>query len=380
MKIVYCIPSLCNPGGMERVLSNKINYLVSNYNYDIIIITTNQRGRNNYFYLDKRVKCIDLKINFDLIEKSKNTTYIINYIKSIKKYKKALEIILEKEKPHILVSLFATEIYFIHKIKNNCKKVVEFHFSRYTWNPKHKKNIWKIIRIVQNLLFSYILNKVDSFIVLTDEDKKAWSKKLSNITVIPNSISEYSGELSDLDNKQIIAVGRLTNQKGFDILIDVWRDVCRVNSEWKLNIFGEGEMKDFLLSKIQEYNLDHLTNIYNPTKDIYKEYQKSSVFILSSRYEGFGMVLLEAMSVGLPVVSFACPCGPRDIINHEVDGYLIEHFSREDMVKYILALMDDYDLRRRIGTKAKERSLEFNHDKIITKWNSLFKSLFAKNS
>ena len=160
-----------------------------------------------------------------------------------------------------------------------------------------------------------LVRKFDRFVVLTEEDAQMWGD-IPGMRVIPNAANFIADKYSDCSAKRVIAVGRLDYQKGFDRLIMAWEKVHEIIQDWRLDIFGQGEWKDILQKMIDERGLQDCIKLNAPTKNIGAEYANSSMLVMSSNYEGFPMVMIEAMACGLPVVSFDFKCGPRDIINH----------------------------------------------------------------
>jgi len=170
-------------------------------------------------------------------------------------------------------------------------------------------------------------------------------------------------------------VGRFYAQKGFDMLIEAWGIVAEKYPEWQLNIYGNGEFKDQLNAQIKEKGLTSSITLKDPVSNIVDKYTESSAYVMSSRFEGFGMVLIEAMACGLPVISFDCPDGPSDIIKDGEDGLLVENGNISKLADSILKLIENEDLRIRMGQKARENVKRYNHDIIMQKWVELFHTL-----
>lgn len=223
-----------------------------------------------------------------------------------------------------------------------------------------------------------IARKFDSFVVLTNEDREYWSE-IPNMTSIGNAALPIP-QKSDSKGKRVIAVGRLDYQKGFDRLINIWGLVKKspLSVGWRLDIFGQGEHCEQLEKLIIEKELSQSVCINPPTKDIPSEYSKSSILAMTSRYEGFPMVMVEAMSAGLPVVTFDYKCGPRDIVNHGVNGYIIKEDDIHGFAEALLELMGNSDLRFELGRNAIQVEERYSEAKVMNRWTELFDELLSE--
>lgn len=375
-KIVYCTPSLYIPGGVERVLTTKANYLADVAGYDITIVLTDGKAKESYYPLSPKVKIIQLDINFEELWHLSFFKKIFVYLKKQRIFKKRLTDTLMELRPDITVSLLRREINFLTSIKDGSKKVGEIHVNKTNYRnfESNNTNIIKdyFAKWWMNMLIKKV-KKLDRFIVLTNEDKEKWHE-ISKTEVIPNPIPNLSPDIGNLKNKKVIAVGRYTYQKGFDLLIEAWRIVIEKHSDWTLNIYGSGETKAFQ-EQIIRLGIEKNCKLNGPTSNINEKYEESSILAFSSRFEGFGMVLLEAMSCGLPCVSFACPCGPKDIITDGKNGYLVEPENVEALAERICHLIEHEELRKEMGKAARKRAEDFQEDKIMQKWVDLFENI-----
>lgn len=374
MKIVYCISGTYNSGGMERVLANKLNYL-ARLGHELIVITTDQAGREPYFEIDSSIRQHDLGINYSDNQNSPLLKKIVSYSKKQNIHFKRLNKLLSKLKADIVVSMFDHDVSFVHKIQDGSKKVLEIHFSRFKRLQYNRKGLWKIIDQYRSRQDLEIAKKYDAFVVLTEEDKGYWGN-LINLFVIPNMNSFVAKSQAALENKRVIAVGRYDHQKNFDELIQSWVEVCQSHPDWELFIYGRGPLKKELENLIRNLNLTEVVKLKEPVKDIESEYLKSSILVMTSRYEGLPMALLEAQSCGLPLVSYACKCGPKDIIQNGQNGYLIEMGDKGTLAKRIIQIIDDSNLRIQLGDTSYRLSSNFLEEIIMKKWLNLFDSLF----
>lgn len=373
-RIAYCIPSLNSAGGMERVLTTKANYLVDNMGYEVIIITTDNKEKTPFFKLSQKIRIIPLDVNIDSLWLYPLWKRLFLYHFKMKEYKKKLSWCLNRYKPNITVSLLNREINFLCNINDGSKKIGEIHFGRYKYREVNIKFLPPIInKCITHIWmnnFQQKIKRLHRFVVLTNEDASHWGD-LDNLIIIPNPLTIKNEGLPNYDAKRVIAVGRYTEQKGYDLLITSWKKVIINDPEWVLHIFGEGDSNK-LNTLIRKYHLEKSIICHKVTKNISEEYRRSSIFVLSSIFEGMPLVLMEAMAVGLPVVSFACPCGPRDIIQDGIDGFLCEELNTDGLAKSLCKLISDRNLRMTMGKNAAQNIQRYNIDLVMKKWDNLF--------
>lgn len=376
MKIIYCIACTCHSGGMERVLTNKANYL-ARHGYEIVVVTTDQRGKQPFFPLEPSIRSIDLGINYDENNGKSFLNKLLHYPVKQALHRKRLKAVLMKERPNVTVSMFNNDAGFIPGIKDGSAKLLEIHFSKFKRLQYGRKGVWKLADRWRSKQDEKTVRKFDRFVVLTEEDKAYWGN-LPNIMVIPNAISSIPAGTALLENKKVIAVGRYTFQKGFERLVDAWHLLASRFPDWKLDIIGDGEERPLLEQRIHAYGLDRQVTLTHPTQEIDKVYMEASILASSSRYEGLPMVLLEAQSFGLPIVAFQCKCGPKDIVSDGINGYLVPEGDIADMTQRLETLMKDETLRKRMGLRAKESALRFNEEAIMEKWMNTFQTLAGR--
>ncbi|WP_460687291.1 glycosyltransferase family 4 protein [Niabella aquatica] len=382
-KIVYCIPSLYNSRGMERVISIKANYLASLSNYEVIIIVTDGRGKPPFFELHPDISVINLDINYDDLYHSSLLERATGYFQKRKQYKSRLSKALHRIKPDITISLLRRDIDFISTIKDGSIKLGEFHFCRPNYRNFTESSIPKFLQKtisawwMKQLVSS--LKKLHKFIVLTGEDKDNWHE-LDNVAVIGNPLSFMPETASTCTSKEFIAVGALFAEKRFDSLINCWAKVVKRHPEWILRIYGEGMLRGDLQTLINEQGITNNCILEGPTNDILSKYAASSCSVLTSKNEGFPMVIIEAMSCGLPVVSYTCPCGPKDIINDGIDGFLVENGNEAQLVEKICAIIENEEMRKKMGENAKHNVQRFSMENIGHQWEALFDEVLSDHT
>lgn len=358
---------------MERIVMAKASWLAEN-GHKVIIVTTEQNGRADFYRLHKNIKRIDLDILYSNTNGMNPLKKAFKRSNRIRLHKKLLSKVVTTEKPDIIISTFGNEIGIVPQLNYKCPKIAEIHFSRWYRLQLNRKGIWSAIDKYLTYKDKKVLSKYDKFIALTKEDALNW-KDQKNLIVIPNFISPHTFTHAQLENKRMIAVGRLSFQKGYDMMIDAWKIVAKKYPDWRLNIFGSGELKDKITQQIKKNDLEEQVKIHNPTFDIINEYVNSSALLLSSRYEGLPMVLLEAMSVGLPCIAFTCQCGPKDVIQNNENGILVEEGNIDSFANAIISLIEDNNLRKRLGQQAYKDSKQYTVSDIMPKWEQLFKEL-----
>ena len=379
MKLLYCTHSLFNPGGMERVLLNKISYLVKHTDWEIVLVTTDQMNRPPFYSLPEKVKWMDLGINYSDDNGKRVWQKVVGYLRRKRLHKHKLTDILKMEKPDVMVSLYPSESSFYPSLKDGSKKVMELHFCKFFRLQYGRKGLLGLIDKFRTWQDERIVRKFDKFVVLSQEDKGYWGE-LPNIQVIPNAALFVAQQHSEVSKKRVIAVGRLDYQKGFDRLIGAWRLVQQREEfqNWQLDIFGQGEWKEMLQDKVNGYGLQDTLHINAPTKNIGKEYANSSLLVMSSNYEGFPMVMIEGMACGLPVVSFDFKCGPKDIIQHEQNGLLVKNGDIPGLAEAMMKVMGDEALRKRMSEEAKKVTETYSEEKVMKQWVELFEGLVRK--
>lgn len=376
-KILYIFGGLYTPNGMASIISEKVNYLAENTDYEMYMVLTELLDKPEFYHLYPKVKRVNLNINFDELDRMPIFKKIVFYLFKQRKYRKQLTRCLTDIKPDITVSITRREINFLTKIKDGSKKVSEIHFARTFYRKIDKRylpkwlNQWLSKLWMDSLIKN--LKELDKFVVLTHEDMRNWPE-IKNIMVIPNFVSNLSSKKTNCSQKRVIAVGRYSWQKGFDLLIDAWEIVYNRHPDWRLDIYGGGD-NDQYQKMADAKHLSSVVYCYPAVQDVFEKYQESSIFVLSSRYEGFGIVLVEAMSVGLPAVAFACPCGPQDLIQDGYNGLLVENGNVEQLAEKISFLVENDDMRQSMSYNAAASVAYYTKENIMQYWIKLFDNL-----
>lgn len=374
MRVVYCLDSIKNTGGIQRVTVTKANALTTIPNYEVWIIVADNSGEG-MFVLSPAVHFVDLKVNY-YEDDWKSRWYVLKGIFFKRRtHKKRLAVLLNHIHPDVVVAVGQSEKFFLPRIKGDWATVREFHFTR-DYRRRIAKNWFDITSAwMGDLTDRVALRKYDRIVLLTSEDKELNWRKKSCISVIPNPSGLCTGNCASLEDKRVIAVGRLSYQKNYASMIRAFSDVAKRFPEWRLDIYGDGDERDSLKQLISELSLENIVNLRGSTQNVYGEMLHSSLLTLSSRFEGLPMVLIEAISCGLPVVSYACPCGPKDIITDGVDGFIVPVGDEKMLADRICKLIENDSLRRKMGAAAQEKSRQYSLDRIIPMWMDLFEEL-----
>ena len=381
MKIAYIYPQFARLAGTERVLIDKMNYLADNAGVEVLMVTYEQGSHPMAYPLSSKVKHIDLDVRF-------YTLYRHNII--IKLYKRYMygkllqrrfNRLMADVRPDIVVAttFHGNIMNMIASCPYKFAKVLESHIDKRFVHNNDPVNLNKWATRLRSIYDMYVLNRVscnfDVVVALNDRDADDWSTKLRTI-VIPNIVHlNDTGRYSKHDSKRVIFVGRYNFQKGIPDLFSVWKLVYKLHPDWCLDLYGDGDLRDIPYSESDclAFNI----NVHKPDSNIIERYIESSIFVLTSLYEPFGLVMPEAMSCGLPVVAFDCPSGPANIITDGVDGFLVKDRNLSLFVDRMCQLIDSYDLRVSMGKAAICSSQRYSATNIMGQWLDLFNELLS---
>lgn len=369
MKIVFSTDQIYLHGGIEKVMATKANYFADKLDYDVTILTCEQRNNKPCYPLSSKIKFLDLGVDYN---REKSYFSPANLAKLPMHFYK-LNRALRKLKPNVvIVCNFGFDYYGMPFFYKKAKKIKEFHSSRYFDNKARSENN----SFLKNLYFKFndwIEAKYDHLIVLNKDEVPYY--KTQNVVVIPNPIT-IPEDVAPLQSNLVVAAGRISPVKGFDQLIRAWK-IIHVNApEWELHIYGEDYVgtQEKLEQLIADQQLQNVIFFKGSSTNMLQTFQQYSLYAMSSVTECFPMVLLEALSVGLPVVSFDCPNGPRNIITDGEDGLLADNQNAEDLAKKMLFLMQNDEKRLLFGQNAKLNSTYFSTAVVMKQWLTLLHS------
>lgn len=362
MKLLYITNGINGSGGLERVLSIKASYLADQLGYTVHIVGLNNSTTDLFYNFSNAIQLHDIAVGGNPL------SYVKSYASGLKK------VIAEVQPDVILVCDDGLKAFFLPLLLGKKTPIVyERHVSKQIENRKNSGFVKQLATKFKLQLMTILAKRFDKFIVLTHQNKSEWKGK--NIQVIPNPLSFYPNESSVVTNKKVIAVGKQSHQKGFDRLLRSWKIVHEKHPDWTLDVYGKKDPSMQLEAQARELKIENSAQFHDPEKNITSKYLESSIYLLSSRFEGFGMVLIEAMACGVPCVSFDCPFGPSDIIQHNEDGIIVENNNEIVFADAICTLIENDELRRKMGTLAKQNVKRFLPEQIMPQWDKLFKSL-----
>ena len=256
----------------------------------------------------------------------------------------------------------AINLAVAHVVSPSVVRVGQDHMNLRTYNDGLKAQI------------AAVYPRLDVVSTLTEGDADDYRRHLegrTRVVCMPNGVPELGGRRAALDAKVVVAAGRMGPQKGFDRLLPVWAKVAREHPDWELRIWGGGKGIGKLRRQADELGIADSAHIMGFTSKLHEEFADSSLYVMSSRNEGFPMVLLEAMSAGLPVVSYDCPTGPRDIVREGVDGYVVPNGDGDALAAALGRLMDDAEMRKAFGAAAVEGAARYDIAAIARRWEEL---------
>ena len=381
MNLLYCIPHLYNSGGMERVLTQKVNWLAAHTDYTITIVTTEPTPTGTpkcYFPLSEKVQVVELNIDFNADYTKPLLPKYCAHMRHMRAYKRALTEYIVQHGIELCISLGGKEIAFLRHLP--CRTIAEMHFAmdqrRQLIEANHKSLFWSLVGEVRTRQLVQAVKPLERLVVLTDADKAAWEKAgCTNVTVIPNpcSLDGQKVSIKSAKSKTILAVGRLHEQKGFDLLLQAWKPIEKTYSDWSLRIVGEGPKRAELEAQIESQGLKRVV-LASATNNVLDEYEAASIFVLSSRYEGLPLALIEAMWSGLPCIAFDCPQGPAELLA-ENRGWLVPDGDIAELTAQIAyALSHPEEALKRAQKAQSFAQTTYSEAAIMPQWVQLIES------
>lgn len=363
MKLLYITNGINGAGGLERVLAIKASYLADRLGYEVHILSLNEPQPLPFYAFSSKVHFHSIEVNGNPV------SYIFSYVKGIKRAVRAIQ-------PDVIsVCDDGLKGFFVPLFLGKKVPILYERHASLQLNFSINSNFFTTT--VQHFLMQQLGRTFDAFVVLTQGNTKEW--KSDSVRVIPNPLSFYPLASSNVQNKKVIAVGSHSYNKGYDLLLQAWKLVIQNHPDWTLYIYGKSDSKHTFLRLSESLGLSPNVLFSEPVADIQNAYLSSSIMVLPSRSEGFGMVLIEAMACGLPCVAFDCPHGPSDIIMHEEDGLLVPNGDVKQLADALINVIEHKQRRQSMGATAKENVKRYLPEYIMPLWDTLFKKLVNEN-
>ena len=374
MRILYVNDAIAIWGGVERILVEKVNYLAENYGYEMFVVTTNQGSHPMPFSLSQKVthKDLNIQIHRQYLYQGLLRIFMKIYLNYL--FVKRLRSYIQEIQPDVIVSVRPMLTNTIVRANGSIPLVFESH-SSYKGQYAIDSHFYTKLKVE---LSNWSARYAQRVVALTEGDASEWRKINSQVCVIPNIVHlNDSGNFSDCEAQSVIFVGRFSKQKDIKSLLDIWKMVHERKPNWQLQIYGgHGEDQDSLLPIIENMNAN--IHVHEPSSHIMNRYKESSILVMTSAYEPFGLALPEAMSCGIPVVAFDCPYGPSDIITNGEDGFIIPNRDTQLFAEKVCLLMDNPDLRKKMGKAGIASSRRYEAKLIMPQWKELFEQLTSK--
>lgn len=376
-----------NFAGIERILACKLNYLAKQTNYEIFLSTYEQCGKSVPFPMSTRIYYEPMNVIFPSRNKLTIVQWLRIYVKQRHDFQFQYRQLLEKISPNVVIctgySFQVMDIIIHEACHHRINVIVESHTKAETVTFAYKNSynylLYKLFGKLDDYIMSSLRN-VYCVVTLTKSDVSYWKKYVSRVEIIPNMLTISPIMVKDYSIKRVISAGRYMTEKGFDRLIEAWHLIKFMQKdhgkteEWELYIYGDGDRTPYQ-ELVNKYGLEDTVHLEPATDNIAERFSECSLYVLSSRYEGFGLVLTEAMSCGLPCISFNCPYGPREIINDGKDGILVDDSNIKGLAKAMERLMEDVSLRKTMGKEAIINVSRYDVDSIMSIWINLFNNI-----
>lgn len=379
MKIVYCTNNVSHVGGIPKVLAVKANALAERYGHEVYVAESDHgEALPESAVFSPAVRFIDLDIHYDRLPEREMWNPRGCYRRAVRLHRRRLKAALREINPDVVVSLGGEEKFFLPYIRGRWKTVREFHWTTdirqtlYGCHSRFNHIVAKLADFADRHLF---LSRFDRIVLLSEYEKRALWSGNDRVCVIPNPQTLGGGSLSPLSAKRFVAAGRLQYQKNYESMIRIFALVHGRCPEWRLDIYGDGPDRESLQLLITSLGLEGAATLRGNTGNMAEVLSEASCFLLTSRWEGMPLVVIEAMTFGLPVVSYDCPSGPKDLIEEGVNGFLIPCGDEEAFASKVVALAEDERLRRRLGEASARRAELYAPEKIMARWQEFFENL-----
>lgn len=381
MKILFLIDKMQNYAGIERIISCKMNYIAVHTSYNVFLTTYEQQSQEFPFQLNDKISYQPINVPMPLRNKMTLKDWLKAHIQARSHFKTQFNSLLNKVQPDIVIctvySFQVLDIIIDVCYKKRIKTIMESHTKGETVTMAHKfkynSHLYKLALLWDHHIMKR-LRHCSCVVTLTKQDVTFWQRYAMRIEVIPNMLTITPKKVLDYGSKRVITAGRYMSEKGFDRLLEAWYHIDSKFHDWQLYIFGNGDRQAYQ-AIVDKYEMNDRVHLMTATTDISVEFSKSSIYVMSSRYEGFGLVLAEAMICGLPCIAFDCPYGPREIIKDGEDGFLVKDGNIPELTQRIEFLMSKEQLRQVMGQQAIQNIARYQPESIMPQWFQIYKNL-----
>ena len=367
MRILFTTDQIHLHGGIEKVMAEKANWFAEVSGHEVIILTTEQKGLSPCYPLSSKIVLKDIAVNYNRKKSYFHPENLRKLPFHFRQWKRAIK----ELKPDVLISCnYAFDFYWIPFYFKDLPKLKEFHSSRYFENQTRAS--LGFLKSIKYKINDYIESKFTKLILLNTDEIPFYKTK--NTVVISNPVRKKGDDKALLKNKKAIAAGRIASVKGFDVMISVWKEVVKKSPDWELHIYGQGEDNyvNELKSQISNSNLENNIFIHPATNRLHDEMLDASLYLMTSKTECYPMVLIEALSIGLPVVTFDSPTGPRHIVNNEVTGFVTPYQNIQAIAEKVVLLIQNETSRKELGDNAFKEAVFFQPEHVMMHWEELF--------
>lgn len=379
--IVFLVESLYRKDQILRILCQKVSWLAENSEYHIYMVLTEKTKKPNRYELSPKIEMVILDINYDKLEKKNPIGRVFSYIKKKYQHRRKLKKVLRKIRPIATVSIMEKEVAFLSHIKAAGQVIYEVHYDeRYRVNSSNNRLLAFLYKFLTWMRISWLtcrLKKRDILVADTDNMTKIWKKKFKNVQWIPNPLREYPPVRDQNENKKVLAINDNISETGFEHLIDMWERVANRYPEWRLHLYGIGNIGQYK-ELVKSKHLSKSIQCYNYPDNLNEIYPKYALYIQANKIDRFGQYLMEAMAYSIPCVAYKVPYGPQELIRDEINGFLIKPNYLMEFSSKLGLLIRNNELRWEMGRSSYSDVHKYELNQVMHEWLRLFDSISAR--
>ena len=379
--IVFLVESLYRKDQILRILCQKVSWLAENSEYHIYMVLTEKTKKPNRYELSPKIEMVILDINYDKLEKKNPIGRVFSYIKKKYQHRRKLKKVLRKIRPIATVSIMEKEVAFLSHIKAAGQVIYEVHYDeRYRVNSSNNRLLAFLYKFLTCMRISWLtcrLKKRDILVADTDNMTKIWKKKFKNVQWIPNPLREYPPVRDQNENKKVLAINDNISETGFEHLIDMWERVANRYPEWRLHLYGIGNIGQYK-ELVKSKHLSKSIQCYNYPDNLNEIYPKYALYIQANKIDRFGQYLMEAMAYSIPCVAYKVPYGPQELIRDEINGFLIKPNYLMEFSSKLGLLIRNNELRWEMGRSSYSDVHKYELNQVMHEWLRLFDSISAR--